>query len=68
MWHLTGFSGVRVYGTPRSLFYLDAYSSIKFVVIEGAGNSFCAVDGYALGGGLEITMASDFVIATERVI
>ncbi|MFZ5572297.1 MAG: enoyl-CoA hydratase/isomerase family protein [Thermodesulfobacteriota bacterium] len=25
-----------------------------------------AVDGYAVGGGLEITMASDFVIATER--
>ena len=90
---------------------------IKFVVIKGAGNSFCAgdditemhhwgddefgestqgangvsrrirvyqdmansleeldklticaVDGYAVGGGLEITMASDFVIATERAI
>ena len=27
-----------------------------------------AVDGYAVGGGLEITMASDFVIATERAI
>ena len=89
----------------------------KFVVIKGAGESFCAgdditempkwmydehgeptqgangvtrrvriyqdmanaleeldkltisaVDGYAVGGGLEITMASDFVIATERAI
>jgi enoyl-CoA hydratase/carnithine racemase len=89
----------------------------KFVVIKGAGKSFCvgdditemprwgndehgnstqgangvmrrvrlyqdmanaleeldkmtisAVDGYAVGGGLEITMASDFVIATERAI
>ncbi len=28
--------------------------------------TICAVDGYAVGGGLEITMASDFVIATER--
>ena len=90
-------------------------TTIKFVVIKGAGKSFCvgdditemlrwgddeygkstqgangvmrrvriyqdmanaleeldkmtisAVDGYAVGGGLEITMASDFVIATER--
>ena len=92
-------------------------TDIKFVVIKGAGKSFCvgdditemhkwindergeptqgangvmrrvriyqdmansleeldkmtisAVDGYAVGGGLEITMASDFVIATERAI
>lgn len=27
-----------------------------------------AVDGYAVGGGLEITMACDFVIATDRAI
>lgn len=27
----------------------------------------CAVDGFCVGGGLEITMASDFVICTERV-
>ncbi len=27
----------------------------------------CAVDGYCVGGGLEITMASDFVICTDRV-
>ena len=30
--------------------------------------TICAVDGYAVGGGLEITMASDFVIATEQAI
>ncbi|MBN2180234.1 MAG: enoyl-CoA hydratase/isomerase family protein [Deltaproteobacteria bacterium] len=80
--------------------------SVKFLVINGAGNNFCvgdditemdkwgnanmimrrvryyqnmanqleeldkitiaAVDGYCVGGGLEITMACDFVIATER--
>ncbi len=30
--------------------------------------TICAVDGIAVGGGLEITMACDFVIATERAI
>jgi enoyl-CoA hydratase len=92
-------------------------TEIKFVIIRGAGETFCAgdditemlrwgddehgrstqgangvmrrvriyqdmanaleeldkltisaVDGYAVGGGLEITMASDFVIATERAV
>jgi len=92
-------------------------TEIKFVVLKGAGDTFCAgdditemvkwiedeqgnptqgangvlrrvriyqdmansleeldkmtisaVDGFAVGGGLEITMASDFVIATERAI
>jgi enoyl-CoA hydratase len=80
--------------------------TVKFLIINGAGNNFCvgdditemdkwgdanmvmrrvryyqnmanqleeldkitiaAVDGYCVGGGLEITMACDFVIATER--
>ena len=30
--------------------------------------TICAVDGFAVGGGLVITMASDFVIATDRAI
>ncbi len=96
---------------------LQRSTAVKFVVIKGAGNTFCAgdditemikwvldehgnptqgangvmrrvriyqdmanaleeldklticaVDGFAVGGGLEITMASDFVIATERAV
>ncbi len=30
--------------------------------------TICAVDGYCVGGGLEITLACDFVIATERAV
>lgn len=85
-----------------------ASESLRFLVIRGAGETFCAgdditempswgnaneamrrarsyqnmanqleeldkitiaaVDGYCVGGGLEITMACDFVIATKRAI
>ena len=85
-----------------------ASESLRFLVMRGAGETFCAgdditempswgnaneamrraryyqnmanqleeldkitiaaVDGYCVGGGLEITMACDFVIATQRAI
>ena len=42
------------------------YQSMANVLEELDKITISAVDGYAVGGGLEITMACDFVIATER--
>ena len=42
------------------------YQSMANKIEELDKITIAAVDGYAVGGGLEITMAVDFVIATER--
>jgi len=48
----------------RARIYQDMANSLE----ELDKMTISAVDGYAVGGGLEITMACDFVIATERAI
>lgn len=90
----------------EALRWVQASTEVKFLVVQGAGGTFCAgdditemttwgnangvmrrvqkyqemanlleeldkvticrVDGFAVGGGLEITMAADFVIAAEE--
>lgn len=48
----------------RARIYQDMANSLE----ELDKVTICAVDGIAVGGGLEITMACDFVVATERAI
>ena len=44
------------------------YQGMAYALEELDKVTIAAVDGYAVGGGLEITMACDFVIAAERAI
>ncbi len=46
----------------------DIYQSMANALEELDKVTIAAVDGFAVGGGLEITMACDFVVATRRAV
>jgi enoyl-CoA hydratase/carnithine racemase len=60
--------GASTQGANGVMRRIRVYQDMANLLEELDKITICAVDGYAVGGGLEITMASDFVIATERAI
>lgn len=56
-----------VWGDSNEYFHrVRYYQSMAYALEELDKMTVAAVDGYAVGGGLEVTMCCDFVIATER--
>ena len=56
------------WGNPNQVFKRVRYYQLMANTLEELDKvTIASVDGYCVGGGLEITMACDFVICSERV-
>jgi len=60
---------MRTWGNPNGVMRrVRVYQTMANALEELDKVTVAAVEGFAVGGGLEITMACDFVVATRRAV